>query len=365
MTSRQEAVESFAPLCPLCGRTCARMAITPGGMVICCEACATERMLGAQLISLEEWGAVDAATDVLERFGLAGAQLGKTPQTETTQPRAQIWEVEATDRRFVLKRYRPELDEEAIRHEHNILAHLAGRRFAVAAPLPDASGGTWVEAADALWALFPALDGAQAQGQDWMWRMTKASGMLAELHAGLRDCQPAGRAGPRCEVWSLRRLDDMLAQWPRLQPLAMDLVANVRTHLASGFFDGVYEALPRTMIHGEYVAANVLWRGETVTGVLDWTRAHVDTPLYDFATGISTRWPPMLRGLVATYTRVAPLSQEERAALPEALLLGALIGIDAQLVRAHNPQAANHHIQELAFMMRDVEGLRKAALAAR
>lgn len=365
MSSPHDSARHAALLCPLCGRPCARIAMTAAGELICCEDCATERMMGAQLISPEDWEAAEAVAAALERFGLGGAVVSKTPQTPTTQPRAHIWEVTTPERRLVLKRYHAWLDEEAIRHEQSVLAHLAGRRFPVAAPLPAADGSGWVEVGGAHWGVFPALDGAPATGQDWMWRMTKAGAMLAELHLALRDCAPEGRADPAWDAWSLERLDTMLAQWPRLQPLAMDLLGNVRTQLAQHFFCGVYEALPRTIVHGEFAGAHILWRGEAVTGVLDWERAHRDTPLYDFATGIGTRWPPMLRGVVATYSRVAPLTDDERAALPEALLLGALLGIDAQLRHYHNGQEAAHRIQEMAFMMRDVEALRKAALGAR
>ena len=367
MSTPHNTSQPQAPACPLCGRTCARLAVTPAGELVSCEECATERMLGAQLrsLSLDEWHAAHAVHAALDRYGLAEAQVSKTAQTGGLQPRAHIWEIEAGGRRLILKRYHAWLDEEAVRYEHSVLNHLAERRFPVAAPLPAEDGERYTLVDGARWALFPALEGAHATGQDWMWRLTKAGATLAALHQELRDITPQGRPDPAWNMWSLERLDGMVARWPHLPPLAVDLVTNVRNHLAARFFDGTYASLPRTIVHGEFNGANLLWRGEAVTGVLDWERAHSDTPLYDFATGIGTRWPPMLRGVVATYSRSAPLTDAERTALPEALLVGALMSIDAQLTRNNNGVEATPQLQELAFMWRDAEALRKAAMNAR
>jgi Ser/Thr protein kinase RdoA (MazF antagonist) len=341
--------------------------VTATGELVSCEECATERMLGAQLrsLSLDEWHAPDAVRAALERYGLADARVGKTAQSPSSQPRAHIWEIEANGRRLILKRYHAWLDEEAITYEQRVLAYLDGKRFPVAAPLPAPDGATWVQIEGACWALFPALEGQHAVGQDWMWRITKAGATLAPLHQALREFTPAGRPDPAWDAWSVERLEALIGSWPHLPPLALDLIGSVRAHLAAKFFGGVYEALPRTIVHGEFNSTNLLWRADAVTGVLDWERAHRDTPLYDFATGIGTRWPPMLRGVLATYCQTAPLSVEERTALPEALLLGALVALDTQLTRSHNAQEATPQLQELAFMWRDVEALRKAALNAR
>lgn len=367
MSSPHDSSRAQVPACPLCGRGCARLAVTAAGELVSCEECATERMLGAQLrsLSLDEWNAPEAVRAALERYGLADAHANKTAQTGGSQPRAHIWEIEAGGRRLILKRYHAWLDEDAVRYEHSVLAHLAEQRFPVAVPLPAEDGVRFVLLDDARWALFPALEGQHAAGQDWMWRMTKAGATLAALHQDLRGFAPDGRPDRAWDAWSLERLDEMLARWPHLSPLAIDLVTSVRNHLAEHFFGGTYESLPRTIVHGEFAGTNILWRGEAVTGVLDWERAHSDTPLYDFATGIGTRWPPMLRGVVATYSRVAPLTDAERAALPEALLVGALMSVDAQLTRNNNGVEATPQLQELAFMWRDVEALRKAALNAR
>ncbi len=98
----------------------------------------------------------------------------------------------------------------------------------------------------------------------------------------------------------------------------------------------------------------------TISGVLDFERAHRDTVLFDFAWGLGDRRPPLLRATVASYHRVRPLSAIEREALPEAMLLGLLMGIDMQMNYYHNLQEVGRLAHELAMTVRDMESLRKA-----
>ena len=57
------------------------------------------------------------------------------------------------------------------------------------------------------------------------------------------------------------------------------------------------------------------------------------------------------------------MSAIEREALPEAMLLGCLMAIDMQLMYFHNLAEVSRLAQELALMVRDLEGLRKAVAA--
>jgi hypothetical protein len=60
---------------------------------------------------------------------------------------------------------------------------------------------------------------------------------------------------------------------------------------------------------------------------------------------------------------VRPLSPLERETLPEALLVGALIGLHAQLVTYRNMEEATRRAQDLHFLVRDADALRRAVAA--
>jgi Ser/Thr protein kinase RdoA (MazF antagonist) len=138
----------------------------------------------------------------------------------------------------------------------------------------------------------------------------------------------------------------------------------VRERLATRYFGDLYPQLPKMVVHGDFTMANVLWRGEssnaTISGVLDFERAHRDTPLFDLAWGLGDRRPPLLRATVAAYHRMRLLSAIEREALPEAMLLGLLMGIDMQMNYYHNMREVGRLARDLAMTVRDLESLRKA-----
>jgi Ser/Thr protein kinase RdoA (MazF antagonist) len=160
-------------------------------------------------------------------------------------------------------------------------------------------------------------------------------------------------------------MDRVLESWHPHPDLSPDLLGHIRDRLATRYFDDLYPALPKLVVHGDYVAANVLWRGDSmnaqISGVLDFEKAHLDTALFDFAWGLGDRRPPLLRATLAAYTRVRPLSVAEREALPEALLLGAIMAIDMQMTYFNNLDEVARLAQDLLLLVRDIESLRKAA----
>lgn len=360
MTSSPFSDGQPALICPTCGIEVARMAVTTTGKLISCEDCARQRGVMAQIMTLAEWDAPDAVRAALECYGMVDSQAEKTPQSEFQEPRAHVWAVRANGRRYFLKRYHTWLDTESIRYEHSLLAHLARRQMPVTVPVAARDGGTVASVNGARWALYPALEGEQVTHQQWMWRVPKAAETLARMHVAAEDFEPEGMPHPEWDAWSLERMDDMLGKWPSLPDPAPELVASARDRLAERYFAGAYNELPRTIVHGEYGLTNLLWQGESVSGLLDLERAHPDTVLFDFGWGIGTRHPPLVRAVVATYTRVRPLSPLERNVLPEALLLGALMAIHAELTVYGNVEDATRRAHDLFFLLRDADALRRA-----
>jgi homoserine kinase type II len=363
MSSSEPPDDEPAPLCPICGRTLDAMVVAVTGELIGCEECARGRGLTGPVISLAEWRAADAVQSALSQYGVVTYTASKQTQFPGGVPRANLWDIRANGRRYLLKRLHPWLSAEAALYEHSVLRCLGERRVPVAQPVADAMGATVVEADGARWALYPTLDGVQASKQEWMWRVPKAAETLATLHLALQDCSPDGSPHPAWVAWTLEMVDSTIGHWPAVPDLSPDLLASARTRLAERYFGDLYPELPRTIIHGNFGIANVLWQGDVVSGVLDLERAHPDTPLFDIGWGVGMRWPPLMRAIVATYTRVRPLSPAEREALPEALLLGTLYGINEQMITVRDPAELSRRAQDLYFLMRDSETLRKAVAA--
>jgi Ser/Thr protein kinase RdoA (MazF antagonist) len=352
--------------CPFCGRVLDLLVVNPAGELIGCEECAEDRGLAGDVMTIEEWNSPAALAEVMDCFELPGWSARKPAATAAEQPRAHYWEVTADGLRYYLKRFYNWYPTESIRYMHSVTARLSRQSV----PVPQwvsarLTGESFAEAAGARWALYHALDGRVATRQDWMWGRPKAAEMLATLHLKLEGFRPEGEEFHPWGAWTLDTVDRVLDSWQPHPDLSPELLGLIRDRLATRYFGELYPELPKLVVHGDYVASNVLWRGDSinasVAGVLDFEKAHLDTALFDFAWGLGDRRPPLLRATIATYSRVRPLSATEREAMPEALLLGALMGIDMQMTYFNNMEEVSRQAQELTLMVRDLESLRKAA----
>jgi Ser/Thr protein kinase RdoA (MazF antagonist) len=350
--------------CPSCGRALDVLVINPAGELIGCEDCADEFGLAGGTMSPEEWNATDAVNAVLHEYALPDRNVGKPVPTPTQHPRAHYWEVTCAGRRYFLKRFHEWYPAASIRYTHSILTHLAAQSLPVPRWVPNRSGQSFTELEGECWAVYEALPGRQATEREWMWGRPKAAEQLAALHVALEDFTPEGEPFQPWCAWTLETVDQVLESWPSHPDLPPHLLRFVRERLASRYFGQLYPELPKLVVHGDYVASNVLWRGEdtnaTICGVLDFERAHPDTALFDFAWGLGDRRPPLLRATVATYSRVRPLSMVEREAMPESLLLGTIMAIDMHLNYFVDMEAVAQLAQDLGLIVRDLEPLRKA-----
>ncbi len=363
--SAPESLDPETPVyCPSCGRLLDVLIVDPAGELIGCEDCADAFGLAGGTMSLEDWNGTDAVNDVLHCFTLADWKVGKPAPTATQHPRAHYWEVTSADKRYFLKRFHEWYPSASIRYTHSILLHLVGQSVPVPRWVPNRSGESFTELDGQRWALYEVLPGRQATEAEWMWGRPKAAEMLATLHAALEGFTPEGEPCPAWHAWTLETLDEVLQSWAPHAELPPQLLGYVRERLAARYFGQLYPELPKLVVHGDYVASNVLWRGESananICGVLDFERAHPDTALFDFAWGLGDRRPPLLRATVATYSRVRQLSPIEREAMPEALLLGMIMAIDLHMHYLGNMEAVSHLAQDLALIVRDLESLRKA-----
>ncbi len=357
-------------LCQYCGRDLRELGeyfVNPAGELVGCESCADQRGLAGEVLPQDEWNTPAVVGDVLEQFGVTSAEVHKPAPTPTQQPRTHYWEVLAPSGRYFLRRFYSWYPTSAIRHMHSVTSHLLRASSAVPAPqyVPAPNNLSYVEAGGTAWALYRALDGRGATPQDWMWGRPKAAEMLAQLHVAMEGFTPEGEPFRPWGAWTIDTVDRVLDSWHPHPDLTPELLGHIRERLAVRYFDELYPALPKLVVHGDYVSANVLWRGDAmnaqVSGVLDFEKAHLDTPLFDFAWGLGDRRPPLVRATLAAYTRVRPLTNVEREALPESLLLGALMGIDMQMTYFNNIDEVSRQAQDLQLLVRDIESIRKVA----
>jgi Ser/Thr protein kinase RdoA (MazF antagonist) len=350
--------------CPTCDRALEEVFVNPAGEMIGCRSCTEKAGLAGESVSLEEWYASELVEEALSHYALIDPQAGKPAATATQRPRLHYWEVRTGNQRYFLKRFQDWYPTEAIRYIHSILRCLEENRLPTPRAVFNTVGVSFTEAGDSRWALYTALDGAAVDESGWMWGRPKAAETLAVIHHTLQDFSPQGAAFEPWAAWTEETVESVLESWSDLVNLPSDLLDFVHDRLIMRYFSELYPALPKQAIHGDFVLNNVLWRGTganaSVTGVLDFERAHRDTVLFDFAWGLGDRRPPLLRATVAAYTRLRPLSELEREALPEAMLLGCVMAIDMQLMYFQNVREVERLSKDLYQMARDLEALRKA-----
>lgn len=361
--SAKPPLEPAAPLlCPYCGRALDEVVVSMTGELIGCPEDVERRGLAGRVLTRAEWLDEAGVRSALARYGLTEYAADKGPQSPVRQPRANEWVIRTEGGRFALKRFPSETPSEAVRYQHAVLDHLIRQRLPVAQPVHASDGASYVEVNGTIWALYRGLDGAHVGNQDWMWRVPRVAETMALMHNTLAGFAPEGQPHPEWTQWDAARVDGMLALWPPLEELPPELLEDVRERLVRRYFVARAE-LPRTIVHGDLGSANVLWTGDAVSGILGLDRAHEDTALFDFGAGVGTRWPPLLRASVATYTRLRPLSSLEREVLPEALLLGAVVALHHQVVVMRNMEEASRKAQDLYLLVRDAESLRRAVAA--
>lgn len=350
--------------CPICGRLLDEvLVVNPAGELIGCEDCAESLGLAGGILGLDEWNATETVHSVLCHYPLPESQFSKPVSTPTQRPRAHYWEVTAGSKRYFLKRFHDWYPVESIAYTHGILDHLLEEALPTPRVISTKDGAQYYQSDDSTWALYAAREGHQANENDWMWGRPKAAEALAALHNALATCVPEGSSFQPWNAWTLDTVDQVIESWQPTSELPDELLGFVRERLAARYFDSLYPQLPKMVVHGDFTAANVLWRGESsnasISGVLDFERAHRDTVLFDLAWGLGDRRPPLLRATISAYHRVRPLSALEREALPEAMLLGLLMGIDMQMNYYHNLREVSRLARDLAMTVRDLESLRK------
>jgi Ser/Thr protein kinase RdoA (MazF antagonist) len=234
---------------------------------------------------------------------------------------------------FVVRRYgRLHVSAAEIAFEHALAAHAASRMTEIVAPLRDPEGRTLLAAPDGgLAAVFPYVDGVT--GRRDAATGAAAARVLARFHRAVRDVHVGGGMRSVRFVGALSGLRERFVRFAAdasvgraLDWDALIAAATAATARAAPLAAG----LPHVIVHGDPNPANVVTgsAGE-VRALLDFDFAHETERVYDlgvlldeFARAGDDAPLDLARiaELIAAYAAEAPLTADERALVPEAML---------------------------------------------
>jgi Ser/Thr protein kinase RdoA (MazF antagonist) len=212
------------------------------------------------------------------------------------------WKVRRGRDGFVLRMYRHGQSDTSIRYELDILKRVHRRRWPVAAAVGDT-----VLNSGFVFALFPLLPGSPREEETAEQRRYRGR-ILSDLH---RDLNAVTNVGQRTG-W--RRADEIGPGVAVRGLRERDIHRTIAVHL-----ERVSEALhaagassfPVTVIHGDFIAQNLLFQADELSGVLDFDSVHLDLRATDVACARRSRHDDVVRG----YLEIAPLTDAELGAL--------------------------------------------------
>jgi homoserine kinase type II len=230
---------------------------------------------------------------------------------------------------------------------HGFLYQLAGGDFAAPRPLPVFGQRSWTVTGRGVWEVVSFIAG-EVVGSGSREPMDAVGALLARYHG----------AACRVRVASQRPVALPLAQVPAVLASAgprtaggseqLHLVRSLAGELADDLDRFGRGRLPRLVIHGDFTNHNVIAAGQPPRpwGVIDFTLAHLESPLADIGYGL---WRsgrpydqatfldmPRVQRFVRGYASVRPLSADDAAAI-EMFMRGRGLQILAKRVLAGHP----------------------------
>lgn len=213
---------------------------------------------------------------------------------------------------------------------HGFLAELTGLGFPAPCPLPAFGGRSVVIAAGELWELVSFIPGREV-GWDDQPPLEEIGGLLARYHAtarGVRAAAPRWRPGviPLADVPGVLlsgQLDAVCRDRKRAA-----VIRGLAARLAADLGALSLAADERLVIHGDFTCHNVVADGTPLrpAGVIDFVRAHAETPMADIGYGLWRSGRPRqdahsldltrLTRFVRGYARTSQVSADAAGSLP-------------------------------------------------
>ncbi len=286
---------------------------------------------------MDDTEARELAAIVAEAWGVTAATVTEIESGHCNRH----WRVETSVGAFVLRSYSTLRLPESIPAEHAVLEAAANAGWPVALPIHASDGARVVPSGGTAYSLFPLLEGTPIPDNRPPQLRIQAR-LLARMHRDLHGSLESQRPGFG-RAWEL----DVTLQTAGADSFNSALTAFARDHaeLAAAVRRQRYRnlrelarlgygELPSTVIHGDFTAANLLFSGATLTGVLDFDEVRRDAAIVDVAecvmqdcTTPSARYaldPRAAAAFVEEYCRARPLSEAELAMLP-ALIRAAML----------------------------------------
>ena len=245
-----------------------------------------------------------ATRKVLAQWGVRPRQLRRLGGNRNAH-----WIVTTAEGQYVLRCYRPDRDRAAIEYEFAVLEYLSGKGWPVACPIGELR--TW---RGRTFAMFPRLTGRPRLDHDSAKRQRERGGLLAELHQDLATLDLGQRSRWQAtDQFLLAEAERIVAGAQRRLshvPLLRDILVT-QTGLARTAVAEHTGHLPRSVVHGDFVGWNLLWRQGRLVGVIDFDDVRLDLRAADVACARRRRSDQVVAG----YAAVSRLAEDEVALL--------------------------------------------------
>jgi len=260
----------------------------------------------------------------------------------------QHWKVRRSSDEFVLRMYRRAQTDSSIRYELDLLQWLSRRGWPVAA----AVDGMAIVDSSLVFVLFPLLPGRSAANETTE-QLRRRGRILAELHRELSAITGIGqRSG-----W--QRSDEVVRSVLADSRPGGELVCRLTQHLehvAERLRAAGASSFPTGVIHGDFIAQNLLFQGDKLSGVIDFDSAHLDLRAVDLACARRSGGDEVARG----YLEIFPLADSELDCLDD-LWRASVLRYFLQILE--RKAVTGTEASELEWCLRQVEKTRRSIVS--
>lgn len=227
----------------------------------------------------------DEMARVLARYDV-GAARSVAPGGGTANANARL----RTDRGdFFLKRRNPKYaDPSFVAYDHALMEHLAPHRVGTPLALPSRDGARWCVVEGDVYELYPLYPGV-AHDPSSLAQIASAGRALAKYHRAAEGFDRPGKAWPRYQDPAKIRAGLDALGGALVAALGADDFAYIDEQvraLEADFGDDRYDALPKTVVHGDWHPGNALFDGDACCGLYDLDWATRQPRVLDLADGL-------------------------------------------------------------------------------